>query len=370
MNTCFKSSGNVVRRYFLLITNKIGGFNMDNINKIALSRIADIVTRGNLIIPELDGFKRIFYNSGLSEYYEEHRHKLKEMKKEENWEVCYYMNDRSYSGLLDIFYVITDDSTLFIKLVNSILERISIYRIFNDEIDKIISRNSYSQYVDVKEYLSKKGSTKANEFLKDFASKDFKELRTNFNLLALDISFTDELNLSISSLTLREEDETAYKSGMLNWLEKNYTNVFSSYENAVKMCSQGNRAECLSDCRNVLTGIFTYHKEERTKWYTGLKLACKDDKNINNVSSSNNILLWKNGDANNVNPNKRYNYPRFKTISQIYSFLSDLGPHKDEANIVDGIVDFENPTLEDAFWGLRLTESILIWLYQNQSNDL
>lgn len=343
---------------------------MDNINKIALSRIADIITRGNLIIPELDGFKRIFYNVGLSEYYEEHIYELKEIKKEENWENHYYMNDRSYSGLLDIFYVITDDSTLFIKLFNSILERVSIYRIFNDKIDKVISGSIYSQYVDVKEYLNKKGSTKANELLKDFASKDFKELRTNLNLLALDISFTDELNLSISSLTLREEDETAYKSGLINWLENNYTNVLSSYENAVKMCSQGNSVECLSDCRNVLTGIFTYHKEEGTKWYNGLKSACKDDKNINNVVSPSNIASWKNGAANDPDPNKRYNYPRFKTISQIYSFLSDLGPHKDEANIVDGIVDFENPTLEDAFWGLRLTESILIWLYQNQSNDL
>jgi len=344
---------------------------MDNISKIALSRIADIITRGNLIIPELDGLKRIFYNAGLSEYYDEHRHELKEIKKEENWEINYYINDRSYSGLLDIFYGITDNSTIFIKLFNGILERIPIYKMFNDKIDKVISRSTYSShYVDVKEYLNKKGSTKANELLKDFASKDFKELRTNLNLLTLDISFTDELNLSISSLTLREEDEMVYKSGLLNWLEKNYTNVLSSYENAVKMCSQGNSVECLSDCRNVLTGIFTYHKEEGTKWYNGLKSACKDDKNINNVGSPSNITSWKNGAANDPDPNKRYNYPRFKTISQIYSFLSDLGPHKDEANIVDGIVDFENPTLEDAFWGLRLTESILIWLYQNHANDL
>lgn len=339
---------------------------MDNINKIALSRIADIVTRGNLIIPELDGFKRIFYNSGLSEYYEDHRRKLEEIKKEENWQICYYMNDRSYSGLLDIFYVIMDDSTLFIKLINGILERISMYKIFNDKLDDVISRSIYGKYVDVKEYLNKKGSIKANELLKGFASKDLKELRTNLNLLALDISFDDELNLSISSLILREKDERIYKVGMINWLEKNYINVLNSYENAVKMCSQGNSVECLSDCRNVLTGIFTYHKDEGTKWYTGLKSACKDDKNINNVNSPSKIASWKNGTTNDADPNKRYNYPRFKTISQIYSFLSDLGPHKDEANIVEGIVDFENPTIEDAFWGLRLTESILIWLYQNQ----
>jgi hypothetical protein len=342
---------------------------MDNINKIALSRIADIITKGTLIIPEFDGFKRVFYNAGLSEYYDDNKHMLIERKREEHWEIKYYMNDRSYSGLLDIFYIALDESTLLIKLLNSIFKRISIYRVFNEKIDRVISVGTYS-YVDVKEYLDKKGSNKANELLKDFASKDLKELRTNLNLLALDISFNDEMNLSISSLTIREEEEKVFKSGMLDWLGNNYSNVLSSYENAVKMCSAGNSVECLSDCRNVLTGIFTYHKAEGTKWYTGLKSACKHDKNISNINSPSNIPLWKNGAANDTDPNKRYNYPRFKTINQIYSFLSDLGPHKDEANIVDGIVDFENPTPEDAFWGLRLTESILIWLYQNQSNNL
>lgn len=343
---------------------------MDNINKIALSRIADVITKGTLIIPEFDGFKRAFYNAGLSEYYDDNKHMLIETKREENWQVNYYMNDRSYSGFLDIFYMIIEESNLLIKLLNSIFERISIYRVFNEKIDRAISQGLYSGYVDIKEQLYKKGSNKANELLKDFASKDFKELRTNLNLLALDISFNNEMYLSISPLTIREEDEKVFRGGMINWLGHNYPNVLSSYENAVKMCSEGNSVECLSDCRNVLAGIFTYHKEEGTKWYTGLKSACKDDKNISNIYSPSNIPLWKNGAANDTDPNKRYNYPRFKTINQIYSFLSDLGPHKDEANIVDGVVDYENPTPEDAFLGLRLTESILIWLYQNQSNNL
>ena len=55
---------------------------------------------------------------------------------------------------------------------------------------------------------------------------------------------------------------------------------------------------------------------------------------------------------------------------QIYSFLSDLGPHKDEANLLNGQVDYETPTMKDAIMGLRFTESILIWLYQNQQIEL
>lgn len=343
---------------------------MDKNDKIALSRIADVLTNGKLVLPEFDGFKRAFYNAGLSEYYDDNKYMLTEVKREENWEIKYYINDRAYSGLLEILYIIIDESALFVKLLNSILERVSINSVFNDEFDKVVSRDRFSLCDDTIVYLNMKGSNKANQLLKDYVSKDFQVLKTNLNLLALDISFTDDLDLSISPLTLREESETIYKSGMIDWLDKNYTNILSSYENAIKMCSEGNSVECLSDCRNVLTGIFTYHKDEGTKWYMGLKVACRDDKNISNVSSPINIPMWKNGTANDVDPNKRYNYPRFKTISQIYSFLSDLGPHKDEANIVDGNVDFENPSLEDAFWGLRLTESILIWLYQNQPNNL
>ena len=202
-----------------------------------------------------------------------------------------------------------------------------------------------------------------------YPSKDLIIFKSNLNLLMLDASFNHSSELRISNLSINE-NEHLERSNMIQWLEDNYPNILNSYESANKMCSEGNPAECLSSCRNVITGIFTYEKTEGTKWYTGLKSACNRDKNIVNITSPSQISSWKNNSTHDQDKNKRYNYPRFKTISQIYSFLSDLGPHKDEANINNGSVDYETPTLEDAFWGLRMTESILIWLYQNKKNTL
>ena len=55
-----------------------------------------------------------------------------------------------------------------------------------------------------------------------------------------------------------------------------------------------------------------------------------------------------------------------KLYYELYSYLSDLGPHKDEAPMVDGIPDSEKPNHNDAFMGLSMTEDMLICLYQNQ----
>ena len=43
---------------------------MDNIQKIAISKIADILSSSNLIIPQIDIWRKIFNNAGLSDLYE------------------------------------------------------------------------------------------------------------------------------------------------------------------------------------------------------------------------------------------------------------------------------------------------------------
>lgn len=89
------------------------------------------------------------------------------------------------------------------------------------------------------------------------------------------------------------------------------------------------------------------------------------------ISLTPNIIpSFKNNHTHADDINLRYNYPRFKTVFQVYSYLSDLGPHKDEANLLNGQVDYEIPTMKDAIMGLRFTESILIWLYQNREIEL
>ncbi len=46
----------------------------------------------------------------------------------------------------------------------------------------------------------------------------------------------------------------------------------------------------------------------------------------------------------------------------IYSMMSDYGTHRNEN-------DIELPTVEDALFCLRLTDSILFWVYSKTNSD-
>lgn len=66
--------------------------------------------------------------------------------------------------------------------------------------------------------------------------------------------------------------------------------------------------------------------------------------------------------------NQRYQYPRYNLIYKLYSYLSDLGAHKNEGNkLQSGGVDSEDCSMEDAFLGLRMTEDMLVWVYQSNA---
>ncbi|NLI63963.1 MAG: hypothetical protein GX367_04435 [Bacteroidales bacterium] len=339
---------------------------MDSIQQIAMSKIADVLSSGTLIYPTPDIWKKIFYNAGQSELYEENSIKL-HIRCVDSWNQIYKHDDRCYSALLDIFSYTIEDLAVFTKIVNSIVSKINMYSIFNDDVFRAFRNTSRGFDLDVE--LLKCDFERKIKLLDEYSNQDFKYLKSNLNILGLDITFDEVRNnqLIVSSFSFIEKAED--KSTMVTWLEQYYPNILESYEAAIKMHGEGNSVECLINCRNVLTGIFSYNKDEKTKWYSGLQKACKMDKNISNIKSPSNIPNWR-CNPNNEDINKRYNYPRFKTIAQLYSFLSDLGAHKDEGNIIDGIVDHEKPEISDALLGLRMTEDVLIWLYQNRENNL
>ncbi|SFR62582.1 hypothetical protein [Anaeromicropila populeti] len=76
---------------------------MDTNQNIAISQIADILSCGKLLVPSTDIWKKIFYNSGLGELYEDYSSKLRVTYKEMNWEDYYYHNNKCFSALLEIF---------------------------------------------------------------------------------------------------------------------------------------------------------------------------------------------------------------------------------------------------------------------------
>ena len=46
---------------------------MDSIQEIAISKIADILSSSNLIVPQVDIWKRIFNNAGLNDLFNERK---------------------------------------------------------------------------------------------------------------------------------------------------------------------------------------------------------------------------------------------------------------------------------------------------------
>ena len=339
---------------------------MDKIQQIALSKVADVLSKGELVTPQKELWMKIYNNSGYSDLYKNYKFKLIEKSRNENWETYYFNNESSYSAILESLLVIIEENETIIKFLNEYLQNVNIHKIFVSDIETFAQKRN-NGYFDFESYVKKNGLEKARELLIDYPSFEMKKLRSNLNLLYLDLHFDKFNKLQITTLSSSISTEYNVRSGMLQWLDNNYNNISEAYENACKMASDGQPAECLTNCRSVITGIFSYKKDEGKKWISGLQNVCYRDKNISNVDKPNNIPSWKNNCPNDPEVNKRYNYPRFKTIAQTYSYLSDLGPHITEANRDGNMVDCEMVDIHDAMMGLRFTESILIWLYQTSS---
>jgi len=109
---------------------------MDRIQTIALSKIADVMADGALVIPEKDKWKKIFYNAGQSQLYDEYQHQLSEIRFEEHWQVHYENDPRTYSALLEIISILTDNSRDFVVFINEYISKININRVFKDDIER------------------------------------------------------------------------------------------------------------------------------------------------------------------------------------------------------------------------------------------
>lgn len=343
---------------------------MDSIQDIAISKIADILSSSNLLTLEVDIWKKIFYNAGLSEYFQQRKPQFTIRVESYGFspsDVNYYNNERCYNGLHETFIdmVITNSNEELFNLLNNIVSRLNLYRVFKEDVDEDLSRN-YHRFKNMylADYLKEFGIQQKNEILMKYPSKVFKQLRTNVNILGLDICF-DEEGLCIMPFTGSLRESSFDNSVILQWLSERYENIAESYIDAMKAYSAGDEVGCIAHCRNIITGIFTYKKDTQRKWLDGMQKVCYKDKNIMNVAI-NKIHEYKyNANADDVNA--RYQYPRYNLIYKLYSYTCALGAHKNEGNINEAGVEFEDATLEDAFFALRMTEDLLIWLYQTNA---
>ena len=113
---------------------------------------------------------------------------------------------------------------------------------------------------------------------------------------------------------------------------------------------------------------FSHKKDEGREWYNGLQKVCNADKNILALPNAKAIPNIK-YDVHSDDVKQRYRYPRFNLINKLYVFTCDLGAHINEGNVVGTTVDSEVAMMEDALLASKMTEDMLIWLYQTGNMD-
>ena len=330
----------------------------------ALSQIAEILSDNNKspIIPSEDIWKKIFCGAGLEDLFEERSPQFRIADRGYGYEKELFFNDRTYNGLYETFKELEYQPEKLIMLLNSVANRMSVYRIFDSDMEDTIKK----KYTKVKgtyldEMMSSVGDEQKNIILSEFASKDFNKLKRYVNIINLDFLYCDG-ELCVQPFTVRSNESIQDLDIISNWLYTEHKDVYESYESAKKEFANGESVSCIMHCRNIITGIFSSQKSQQRKWLDGLQKACHQDKNINNVQA--NKIAEMKYNENSSEENERYQYPRFKLFYRLYSFTCALGAHKNEGNMTISGVDNKVTSIDDALLALRITEDALIWFFK------
>ena len=187
-----------------------------------------------------------------------------------------------------------------------------------------------------------------------------KELQNLYQLLSYELIMNDECFEVIS--WRGNEDKVIDLYGLEQWLLLNYPEVYDSYEGAIDSYVSGNYGTCIEACRTTLTGLFSKYKgtDSFAKWFRGAADISEelDDTNIQEIKDHIDSL-GKNELADFFEENAGGCYKKTRAIYSIYSMLSDYGTHRQE-----GIV--EVPSKEDSLMMFRMTEAIMIWVFQKK----
>ncbi|OXM83698.1 hypothetical protein [Paenibacillus rigui] len=336
---------------------------MDTFNEIALSRIATIIDKKQIIRTRNNAtWDRILSNSGQSDLYETYSSFLKPYSYNGQYQNNNPRFDEFFSAIKNILktvYANGENTDKFIILISSIVDEIDLNDLFDREIDDLLHNKSRGFYFSLSDFFKDNSDEEGLNLIMESSVADYQELLHNLHILNLDISFTN------SKLILRpftEQSGNRNTSLLVDWLNETYPEIGRSYKEAVENYISGQPVPCLSSCRNVITGIFSEFKDDGNKWVKGLQ-KLSTDTFIEKVITPNNIVQ---GSANkNIifdDQTKQFNYPRFTLFYNLYSLTSDLGAHINEAPKIDGVLFPEVATLNDALLGLRMTEDVLIWV--------
>lgn len=334
---------------------------MDRFDEIALSKMATILNKQKLINTDSNSkWEKILSNAGQSSLYNNYSNSLNPFYYNGNWKNPNNGFDEFYSAIrsiLNTVYKNGENSEEFSILMTSIVEEINIINVLEEGERKRI----FDYYDTLDEFYREYTDSKLGELISENANEDFQAFINNLNVLNLDITVIKG-KLNLTPFTQQSQHITRNSALLYDWLNNDYPSIAQMYQEAIDNYIGGQPISCISNCRNIITGVFSSFKDDGNRsWVMGLK-NLSTDKNIENVTAPNNIVQ---GSANKglvFDNEKEFNYPRYKLISQLYSLSCDLGAHSTEAPKINGVLHPEDTTQNDALLCLRMTEDVLIWV--------
>ena len=301
-----------------------------NEQEIILAKIGAILAKPHFIIKENGEVKKYLKCCGLGRYYDQNEDYF-----EPYWYKGTWRNDYEeynlFIGFDNIFTSLLKDQDIkgLSLLINELGKNINPSIIF-----KVDESEVYRKYLD--------------------------QLQNLYQLLGYELVMKDEHFDVIPYSGDREKVLDLY--GLEQWLHTKYPEIYDSYEGAIEAYTSSNYGTCIEACRTTLTGLFSKYKgpESFTKWVRGAADISGELTGDNMLDIKRHLdLLGKDELADFFEENASGKYKKTRAIYSIYSMLSDYGTHRQEGTV-------EVPSKEDSLMMLRMTEDILIWVFQKK----
>lgn len=329
---------------------------------IALSKIATVLNN-QVVLPTTNNsmWERILSNAGFSHHYSSHHKRLDPISYS-----GFYPNKNPeftefYSAIRTIFSSVYNSGRSVERLQTLFSEIVSEINILNVFKEDYWEDNLYVDDFEIEEKLRRSSDESIQSFIIEGANEDFKTLVNNFNVFNLDVKFADG-KLKVIPFTNQTTNTPRNPSSIDSWLIREYPELSKLYKEAIENYIAGENVSCISNCRNIITGLFSHFKDDGdNRWFKGL-LNLSTDTHIENVKAPYNIIK---GTADNgilFQTDHRFEYSRFKLFYQLYSTTSNLGPHITEGPKIDGTLYRETVSNYDALLCLRMTEDTIVWV--------
>lgn len=296
---------------------------MDN-REIILSRIAEVMSRKYFVVKNNSTFKSRLKCVGLGEYFDKYSNYLTPY-----WYNGTYENPRSeydiFLGLDGLFSELYKDGK-HEKIINLLKELTKSFNI---------------------------------GYISDYMISDFEELAKLYEVLGLSITLEDD-KILVSTCMANDIERVGELFSVEYWLKSNYSDVYDAYQAAIDAYMHGHSGTCIESCRTCIVSIFSKFKETEgfSKWTRGVyNISGDSDKyTLDDLAQALKKGFNKDDLADFFEENRNGKLTKTKAIYMIYLMMSDYGTHRSEQ-------ENENPTVEDALFSLRLTDSILFWVY-------